>query len=103
EDGIRDFHVTGVQTCALPISELSGRDPSGVGGWFRCWLLQQGLLGIRGQLLRLKRLRRFLGPRGILRALRLVPSLSEAFLQHPQIGRASCRERVSISAVSVCL
>src|SRR5690606_40944429 len=25
EDGIRDFHVTGVQTCALPISdELTG-------------------------------------------------------------------------------
>src|SRR5207302_7104661 len=23
EDGIRDFHVTGVQTCALPISEIS--------------------------------------------------------------------------------
>src|SRR5690606_39781272 len=23
EDGIRDFHVTGVQTCALPISEAS--------------------------------------------------------------------------------
>src|SRR5690606_39899585 len=23
EDGIRDFHVTGVQTCALPISEGS--------------------------------------------------------------------------------
>src|SRR5207302_3070487 len=23
EDGIRDFHVTGVQTCALPISVLS--------------------------------------------------------------------------------
>src|SRR5207302_7286263 len=23
EDGIRDFHVTGVQTCALPISILS--------------------------------------------------------------------------------
>src|SRR5690606_39825218 len=23
EDGIRDFHVTGVQTCALPISEKS--------------------------------------------------------------------------------
>src|SRR5690606_40163494 len=28
EDGIRDFHVTGVQTCALPISpDLSGTDP----------------------------------------------------------------------------
>src|SRR5690606_39316981 len=24
EDGIRDFHVTGVQTCALPISRLYG-------------------------------------------------------------------------------
>src|SRR5690606_40376100 len=23
-DGIRDFHVTGVQTCALPISRLGG-------------------------------------------------------------------------------
>src|SRR5207302_6364655 len=25
EDGIRDFHVTGVQTCALPIFILTGR------------------------------------------------------------------------------
>src|SRR5690606_40251001 len=25
EDGIRDFHVTGVQTCALPILALAGR------------------------------------------------------------------------------
>src|SRR5690606_39752763 len=25
EDGIRDFHVTGVQTCALPISMMRGR------------------------------------------------------------------------------
>src|SRR5690606_40713037 len=24
EDGMRDFHVTGVQTCALPISAISG-------------------------------------------------------------------------------
>src|SRR5690606_39483654 len=27
EDGIRDFHVTGVQTCALPISERYLRPP----------------------------------------------------------------------------
>src|SRR5690606_39690274 len=26
EDGIRDFHVTGVQTCALPIFDRIGRD-----------------------------------------------------------------------------
>src|SRR5690606_40052260 len=25
EDGIRDFHVTGVQTCALPISRIPAR------------------------------------------------------------------------------
>src|SRR5690606_39554191 len=28
EDGIRDFHVTGVQTCALPIFDVDGRGPS---------------------------------------------------------------------------
>src|SRR6266511_1661252 len=27
EDGIRDFHVTGVQTCALPISAQKGASP----------------------------------------------------------------------------
>src|SRR2546426_7714733 len=26
EDGIRDYKVTGVQTCALPISEVRARD-----------------------------------------------------------------------------
>src|SRR5690606_40092172 len=30
EDGIRDFHVTGVQTCALPISVVSS-------SWRRAW------------------------------------------------------------------
>src|SRR2546429_3399311 len=33
EDGIRDVAVTGVQTCALPISIWSWR--SGSGRWFR--------------------------------------------------------------------
>src|SRR5690606_41114463 len=28
EDGIRDFHVTGVQTCALPISTMRSRAPN---------------------------------------------------------------------------
>src|SRR2546426_5895178 len=27
EDGIRDYKVTGVQTCALPISSVAGLDP----------------------------------------------------------------------------
>src|SRR5690606_40267524 len=36
EDGIRDFHVTGVQTCALPISISSSSRrviPSGASYW----------------------------------------------------------------------
>src|SRR5207302_7603222 len=34
EDGIRDFHVTGVQTCALPISRARSCSPSaGEGLW----------------------------------------------------------------------
>src|SRR5690606_39747066 len=31
EDGIRDFHVTGVQTCALPICEWWVTDPYSFG------------------------------------------------------------------------
>src|SRR5690606_39797095 len=30
EDGIRDFHVTGVQTCALPIYFIKGLRPEAV-------------------------------------------------------------------------
>src|SRR5690625_6334278 len=46
EDGIRDGHVTGVQTCALPISSAHRRrmwrpstPPAGLPGsaWRRCW------------------------------------------------------------------
>src|SRR5690606_40197393 len=29
EDGIRDFHVTGVQTCALPICAARAKAPTG--------------------------------------------------------------------------
>src|SRR5690606_39809725 len=34
EDGIRDFHVTGVQTCALPISAFKRCGPvAAIGSW----------------------------------------------------------------------
>src|SRR5699024_12104585 len=49
EDGIRDRNVTGVQTCALPIStsdssrrEFSPRDESDV-GWTDVWVDEEGL------------------------------------------------------------
>src|SRR5690606_40108114 len=34
EDGIRDFHVTGVQTCALPICHGSAKRVFNFGGGF---------------------------------------------------------------------
>src|SRR5690606_40595359 len=33
EDGIRDFHVTGVQTCALPISIYNFSIPAALKAW----------------------------------------------------------------------
>src|SRR5690606_41156786 len=94
EDGIRDFHVTGVQTCALPISdwpaffrdrrlrpqfELARRKGRWRRGWDR-WA--ERLLGSLEDLL---------------------PRTPERSLLHGEIGRASCRERVesSMAAASV--
>src|SRR5207249_8463858 len=68
EDGIRDRNVTGVQTCALPISgrrhHRGGRAPR---------------RGARP-------------PRWCRR-----PAAATAARRTPQIGRASCRERVEMS------
>src|SRR6266511_541984 len=36
EDGIRDFHVTGVQTCALPISSVTSEAPRRTAYQCRC-------------------------------------------------------------------
>src|SRR5262249_62108171 len=78
EDGIRDWSVTGVQTCALPIS---GFRPA-------------------------RRHRRGLSRR-CRRAGRKPGRKAARWLAHrqcsAQIGRASCRERVEISVGSVSL
>src|SRR5437870_13428985 len=66
EDGIRDGHVTGVQTCALPICGV---------GEFRS------------------------PPPSFLYSL----ALGAPGLANVEIGRASCRERVSNSVVAVGL
>src|SRR5256886_15418589 len=52
EDGIRDLTVTGVQTCALPISD-GGRPSARAAGRSSGW---KQLLGVLDQLLRIKRL-----------------------------------------------
>src|SRR5207244_6602067 len=76
EDGIRDDLVTGVQTCALPISM---RDRGGLA----CACAREDRHGTADGLGR-SLLRIVQGGKDVHRA---------AHLRHPKIGRASCRER----------
>src|SRR5204862_4869779 len=79
EDGIRDLYVTGVQTCALPISMVQ----------------QAGIVALREGEAYVRELRAQYAARRaqVVDALSDVPGVS---LPEPQgeIGRASCRERV---------
>src|SRR5690606_40385209 len=84
EDGIRDFHVTGVQTCALPISALAAVErerPDLI-------ILDVAMPGMDGF--------------AVCRELRAYEELSglprtPVIFLTVQIGRASCRERVEVS------
>src|SRR5690606_39934248 len=83
EDGIRDFHVTGVQTCALPI--------------FRRWPGRHGWRDGRSHLPGEPADGRRPDHRGVRGGCDRRHGL------HHEIGRASCRERVEISVVAVAL
>src|SRR5688500_20158213 len=83
EDGIRDYKVTGVQTCALPIFFLEARE--GMRGAGR--VVRAAGLASHGD--RLAEERACLG--------RAAGAMEEG-----EIGRASCRERVGIPGV-VCV
>src|SRR5206468_4639339 len=93
EDGIRDLIVTGVQTCALPISEQLQRRRSRHGGP-EAWIYGAAAV---------------LHPRGDgAVAAHAAPKEDETQLfagdhlrQLVEIGRASCRERVEISVCAV--
>src|SRR5256885_6786297 len=82
EDGIRDYKVTGVQTCALPILQLALHHV-----WRPRPLRLRHALGYRlhGHLHHWRHDRRAAG---------LARSGLPASQQPVQIGRASCRERV---------
>src|SRR5690606_40557470 len=85
EDGIRDFHVTGVQTCALPISRIVAKEPRIDGRdnkTVRPISIEVGVLP--------KAHGSALFTRGETQAL-VVATLGNA--RDVQIGRASCRER----------
>src|SRR5690606_39586718 len=102
EDGIRDFHVTGVQTCALPISSVprSGTRPGRVGTGSRrtpattsrpAVTEEPGLAGSS------RRAVSGFAPGPV------VGRWSERADTPLKIGRASCRERVYSSEAGVAL
>src|SRR5207302_6381411 len=100
-DGIRDFHVTGVQTCALPISlATTPKDdrPRIAAGRARALvgLEPDALIGDVCGLLEDHGIKVFtpeLASEGFF-------GLSIAGREGGQIGRASCRERVEVSVVA---
>src|SRR2546426_3671939 len=81
EDGIRDYKVTGVQTCALPISLLIGVHV-GFGGWLLDQAAHYPLTFVPLPWLVWAAFR--FGPR----------EAATAAVLTSEIGRASCRERV---------
>src|SRR5690606_40204626 len=95
EDGIRDFHVTGVQTCALPIlfpehSGMTDRQRRNV---------QATRTQVRG-IFANERNSKGYGANGWTMYNSVVEYLDhgrDADLNNRQIGRASCRERVKVA------
>src|SRR2546421_3820003 len=82
EDGIRDLIVTGVQTCALPISDDANALMRAIGLRPSCWAFAALITRTAAP--------PSLMPEAL--AAVTVPSLANAGLS--EIGRASCRERV---------
>src|SRR5690606_39372919 len=92
EDGIRDFHVTGVQTCALPISWhlLRGNDSPA---------LRKMLSIAMWMALLVAPVQALVGDMHGLNTLEHQPAkiaAMEGHWENRQIGRASCRERGEI-------
>src|SRR5256885_12714891 len=82
EDGIRDYKVTGVQTCALPISR--DREDSALVAFL------PSVSAFQPRRQRVRRLARRLAPPSSTPPTR-APARAA---RNAEIGRASCRERV---------
>src|SRR5690606_39615933 len=96
EDGIRDFHVTGVQTCALPIWAGDG-GLDGAAGWagpHEPAYLAAGVAGGEG-------FDWFYASDADRTAQIRTPIADGAHGEDWEIGRASCRERGRIAVVGV--
>src|SRR5207253_8499973 len=94
EDGIRDGHVTGVQTCALPILRRENEFAVGVVVIAAFGVVVAGALWLSGA--HLGRTEAVYTAR-----FRTVGGLSVGDPVVLQIGRASCRERVWVTVVEV--
>src|SRR5690606_40794112 len=99
EDGIRDFHVTGVQTCALPISQNEEAYSLA-----KASITALSLFSLLGGLLVGFYFKNFLW--GITTTcISFLIGYSSVFIQlsnrlnFNKIGRASCRERVYIEMI----
>src|SRR5690606_41102103 len=98
EDGIRDFHATGVQTCALPIFAAAGGRRDAVVD------LGQTEIGAQPRVRHDQSLEPWVGqvapdePRDLLPELRSDADGTRGFFPRAQIGRASWRESAQISA-----
>src|SRR5690606_39938592 len=100
EDGIRDFHVTGVQTCALPISVRSGAvcRPDDVRLAAVCRLL--ALFGGAGGLGRAGDLPAAGAPAAVVATAMQPGAAGSRPAGVIEIGRASCRERGWIAVLA---
>src|SRR5690606_41025061 len=98
EDGIRDFHVTGVQTCALPIYGPSGRAAPALCSWYGTSPLLFGVARSRGGPAPAPPTARSAAAAGAPPCCRPAGAPRPA----PEIGRASCRERVAVAVSEVC-
>src|SRR5690606_39886875 len=86
EDGIRDFHVTGVQTCALPIYRYENGEP--VISEDDVLIPIAGILDILDYYAFVRTSGYLPGPNDVY--------VSMSQIRKYEIGRASCRERMEI-------
>src|SRR5690606_39625498 len=98
EDGIRDFHVTGVQTCALPIFQAERRGEISPGD-----TLIEATSGNTGIALAMVAAMRGYRMRLIMPDNMSLERRATMSVYGAEIGRAACRERVSLSAAACWL
>src|SRR5690606_40209523 len=97
EDGIRDFHVTGVQTCALPICDLEASSVKLHYPFYE-------VLEVRGNhhLEEVHFHHTRTGERHVIPAQEMIIAIGFSGRLGPlaEIGRASCRERREVPVVA---